>query len=196
MKGQRKPRAVAVCLFVLILAARVTTHAQEVYIQAPLQYQLFMKILKYDRNLLTKGGNELAIGIVYQGGFRSSYLAMEDFRKAMNEAEEKQFGDLPIRVVLIDLDKQADFEAGILTNKVSVLYVTPLRAFELARITSLSRARKIVTLTAVADYVAKGISVGLGLKDERPEIIVNLQASREEGADLSSNLLKLARVIR
>jgi len=37
--------------------------------------------------------------------------------------------------------------------------------------------------------------VGVGLKGESPEIIINLPAAREEGSDFSSSLLKLARVI-
>jgi hypothetical protein len=53
----------------------------------------------------------------------------------------------------------------------------------------------MLTLTGVAEYVRAGIAVGIGVRDDRPEILVNLAAARAAGADFSAQLLLLARVI-
>jgi hypothetical protein len=37
--------------------------------------------------------------------------------------------------------------------------------------------------------------VGIGSKAGKPKILINLKASREEGADFSSQLLKLSKII-
>ena len=44
-------------------------------------------------------------------------------------------------------------------------------------------------------YVEAGLSVGLDIERDRPQIVVNLEASRAEGADFGAQLLKLARVL-
>jgi hypothetical protein len=44
--------------------------------------------------------------------------------------------------------------------------------------------------------VDEGIAIGLDLKAERPEIVVNLEGARAEGADFTAQLLKLARLVQ
>ncbi len=44
-------------------------------------------------------------------------------------------------------------------------------------------------------YVNQRFAVGLEIKDQKPEIIINLSSTRAEGSDFSANLLKLCRII-
>ena len=64
------------------------------------------------------------------------------------------------------------------------------------KITNLSRDKKILTLTGVPDYVDSGLTVGIGTKGRKPRIIINLLAAKAEGADFSSGLLNLAKVVK
>jgi hypothetical protein len=50
-------------------------------------------------------------------------------------------------------------------------------------------------LTGVPDYIYNGISVGIDIKGEKPEILINLKSSKLEGADFSSQLLKISTII-
>ena len=68
-------------------------------------------------------------------------------------------------------------------------------AFETEKITGVSRAKKVITLTSVPDYVESGLAVGIGVKGGKPRIIINLPAAKAEGANFSSQLLRLAKVI-
>ena len=45
------------------------------------------------------------------------------------------------------------------------------------------------------EYVEEGIAVGIGLRNMRPLILINLEAARAEGAAFSSQLLSLARIV-
>lgn len=190
----RPGKALRVVGLVFLLGCRLFG-AQEMALPSSLQYQLFLKILKYDRHLTANMGPELIIGIFYQSGFRNSLQAMEAFQAAVEATTQKEFQNVTVKAVPIDLDNEPDLEKTLASNKVSLIYVAPLRAYDLKAITSLSRAKKLVTLTGVPDYADKGVAVGVGLKGENPEIIINLPAAREEGSDFSSSLLKLARVI-
>ena len=90
---------------------------------------------------------------------------------------------------------RANLRVAISRNKVNILYIAPLRTLELNRITRLSRARKLMTLTGVPHYVKSGLAVGIGVRGKNPRIIINLPAARAEGSNFSSQLLRLAKVI-
>ncbi len=155
-----------------------------------LQFSLFYRILTYDRTLERRLAGGLVIGIVYQHRFRSSALARE---QALRQQPPAGVG-FQARFVSIDLDEGVDLASVVAEAGCDVLYVAPLRAVGIRTITAVSRARGLLTLTGVADYVEAGLAVGVGLRGDRPEILVNVAASRAEGADFSAQLLRLARI--
>ncbi len=55
---------------------------------------------------------------------------------------------------------------------------------------------KILTLTGVPEYVEKGLSIGVWIKGERPALLINLAASKAEGADLDSQFFNLVTIVR
>jgi hypothetical protein len=179
----------------LIFFFTATFHAQEMAAPIPLQLALFFKILPFDRNLKSRVGDEIVMGIVYQKKSRTSLNSKEEMVKVMNNFSVKEVEDIPIRQVLIDID-DVDLASAISNNKIDVLYITPLSAVGIKEITEISRANKITTLTGVPVYVESGLAVGIGTKDEKPQIIINLPAAKAEGADFSSQLLKLVKVIK
>ena len=50
-------------------------------------------------------------------------------------------------------------------------------------------------MTGVPEYVDQGVAVGVGIRKDRPLIIVNLEQARAEGSVFSSQLLALARIV-
>jgi hypothetical protein len=53
----------------------------------------------------------------------------------------------------------------------------------------------MTTFTGVPLYVEQGVALSIGIVRERPQIIVNLAATRAEGSDFTSQLLRLCKVI-
>ena len=172
------------------------SQAQEIEVPVKLQIPLFLKILTFDRNLKARVGDEIVIGIVYQKKFRTSLNVKDEFANTMEELAVKSLKDIPIRSVSIDIDDQPDLARAISRDPIDILYITPLRAMEIRTIAAISRAKQVITLTGVPDYVESGIAVGLGIKDNKPQIIINLQAAKAEGADFNSQLLSLSKVIK
>ena len=169
------------------------SHAQEIAVPVNLQYSLFSKVLPFDRNFRQRVDSVVTIGIIYQSKFRLSLDVKNEFVFAVNEASGVPIANLPVRLVPMDIDN-ADHVKIIDRAKVSFLYVAPIRAVDLSMITDISRARGILTLTGVEEYVKSGISVGIGTKGGRPQILINLAASKDEQADFSSQLLKLSKI--
>jgi hypothetical protein len=164
-------------------------------VPAPTQASLFAKILTFDRNLKERAGKELKIGVLYQKKVRSSLEAHEEFLRAMCGDPGQRIEGLPVRCVAVEWTGAPDLGAAVAREGIRVLYVAPLRAVAIEEIVAVSRARKVTTLTGVPEFVEKGIALGLALRAERPLVLVHLAAARAEGADLNSQLLKLARVL-
>jgi hypothetical protein len=167
---------------------------QEMQVPAELQARLFVKILSYDRNLEARAGKDVTVGILVQRRYRASLESAEQMAAAIRALPRPSASESRLHPVLVDAELEGLAER-LEKAEVEVLYVTPLRAMSAAEVAKLTRPRAIRTLTGVPAYVREGLCVGVAVRDDRPEIIVNLPASRAEGAELSSQLLNLARVI-
>jgi hypothetical protein len=84
---------------------------------------------------------------------------------------------------------------ALIHERTDVVYLTPVRGVELDPITSAARAGGMTTFTGVPLYVEQGLALSVGIVRERPQIIVNLPATRAEGSDFTSQLLRLCKVI-
>lgn len=158
------------------------------------QVPLFLKLLGFDRNLHPQVGGELTVGIVYQGGNRESLVAKELALTLMRDSSIKVDGR-SLHIVLIDLDQREIGEA-LTAHAIAVIYVAPLRAVDVRTIARASRAALVRSFTGVTRYVDQGLAIGVGLRGDLPQIIINLPAARLEGADYPAQLLKLARVVQ
>lgn len=168
--------------------------AQEMPVPVDIQLVLFFKILSFDRNLKEKVGEEILIAVCYERTFAGSLGARNELLKLLKELPVSEIEDVPLRFVSVDIS-----EAGVVDTisrvGADILYVTPLHSVTIETITTASRAGKILTFTGVPDYVESGLAVGIGIKEEKPLIIINEPAAEAEGANFSSQLLKLAKVI-
>lgn len=180
----------------LIFLWTATSWTQEIAVPVNVQFPLFLKILTFDRNLKERVGDEIVIAIFYQGKFKRSLNVRDQLVKVTDESPIKEIEDIPIRYVSIDISEKTDLAKALSKNKVDILYITPLRALRIKTITNVSRAKKIMTLASVPDYVESGLSVGIGIKGEKPLIIINLPAAKAEGVNFDSELLKLAKVVK
>ena len=168
-------------------ASRVPLAAQEMPVPVEVQVPLLLKILTFDR-ALTGVADPLVVGIVFQRHNRASAAVEQEVRIRLAAAAR------PVRIVGIDLDETPDLRAALLRGGVQVLYVAPLQAVSISTLTAATRGESVVSVTGVPRYVDQGLAVGIDLKDMRPKIVVNLAASRAEGAAFSAQLLNLARL--
>lgn len=169
--------------------------AQNLEVPIEVQYALLLKILTFDRNLNNRVGTEIVLGVVYQKKFKMSEQTKDLLVQQMTESAIKTVDGIPIRYTIIDVDRE-DLSQQVARDPVDLLYITPLRAFDLDEINKISANFQVLTLTGVPDYVESGIAVGIGIKGDRPLIIIHLASAKKAGADFSSQILKLAKVIQ
>ena len=172
--------------------------AQDLAVPVSVQIPILAKVLNFDRRLPERAGGTLVIGVLFQSRYRTSANVAAEVCRTLDELPSGALGaleSLERSCVPIDLDGKLALDSLLRARRVRVLYVSPLRAFPLESVVLVSRAERITTVTGVARYVENGLAIGVDMKGERPEIVINLSASRAEGADLNAHLLKLARVV-
>ena len=179
---------------VLFLISPLT--GEEIPVPLDLQAKLLLKILTFDRNLEKRADSAVVVGIVYNPENTDSKKAKSEFSKALEKYSDKKVKGLPVSQIGLKYSSWAGLLDNIKSYNVSVLYVTSGNSDNLKGVLKASRADSVLTVTGVPKYVEEGVSIGFGLKENKPEIIVNLSSAEAEGADFSSQLLKLAKVIK
>lgn len=89
-------------------------------------------------------------------------------------------------------------EYSVLKERIATanaVYVLP--GVDSASVKALCRESRVLSISAVPSLVEEGdFSIGVGVRNGRPQILVNLSELEAEGHQVSSELLKLARVIQ
>ncbi len=181
-------------LVALGLCAVLTRGAvgQEMSVPVPTQVSFLTRILAFDRNL-DRMGEEIVVGVLYQPRFRASLNAKNAVLAAGHE--HPWIMDLPVRYVAAEMADSAQLHRELVRQGVDIVYVTPLRAVAVEEVVAVCRALRLLSFTGVPEYVSRGLVMGVGSRGERPLILVNLSAARASGAELSSELLKLAQIV-
>lgn len=179
-----------------VLVTGVIKAQDDVVVPASVQAALFAKIATFDRTLPAAAKKTLVIGVLYQRRVRASLEFKDDLVRALAAVPGQRIANMAFHVTAIDWDGIEDIGALLDREAVQILYVTPLRAVSIEQIAAAAKSRGVRTWTAVPDYVERGLGIGIGLRGDRPLILVNLPQAQAEGCDLSSQLLRLARVIQ
>ena len=180
----------------LLTAIAVPLLAQDIEIPVKTQWSLICKLLPFDRNLTFRSGDKIVIGIFYQDRYRLSLNVKNEMCETIEKNPDLTIAGLPCKYVALDLGNLDSIDSLVSAEGVNLAYVAPLRAVDLTTITDLCRKSHILSITGVPEYVEQGISLGFGLKGDKPTILINREASYAEGADFSSQLLKLAKAVK
>jgi hypothetical protein len=149
------------------------------------QLSLYQKIWKLDRSLAARPA--LVLAVLYQ----ETYAASSDARDAVMIWAQAS----GVRCVFVAID-QKTAEAALHGVLADVFYVTPMRGADIQQIARIARARQIRTMAGLTEYVPIGLSVGIGVRNDRPLIMINLDAAKAEGAAYQAQLLQMAEIVR
>ena len=172
-------------------------HAQEMAAPAEVQIPLLFKILTFDRGLGARPpGKVIVIAVVFQTGFRASLVARNQIVDALKAMQDATISGHPVRWVAVEWKDGEQLRQALIHERTDVVYLTPVRGVELDSIIRTARAGGMTTFTGVTRFVEQGLALSVGIVRERPQIIVNLPATRAEGSDFTSQLLRLCKVIQ
>lgn len=191
------PRIIAtLCIVVLLGTRSVAAAPSEAEAAASARWVLIaLRVLAYDKTIATrKPGDTVTIGLLAgskAGGQKERELWQAGFAKL----PRVKVGGRPVRVVMLDYKSEQAFEAALVKHAPAAVIVSSDLVGEQPAIRKITRARDVLTLTQREQAVQAGFAVGLVAGQERAEIIVNIEAAREEGVRFGAGLLQLARLV-
>ena len=122
------------------------------------------------------------------------HQSVESFTKSVNELgiaiKDKEATVLPF-----DISGKGNIRSFLKNNKIKLLYITPIRGIDISEITKICKEEGVLTITGVEEYSINQVSVVLSLEDNKLQIMINQKSSKQEGADFSSRLLRIAKLI-
>lgn len=182
-------------IILLVLAAISVTSAQQLAVPVDVQLPLLFKVLSYDRTLSAKTTAQLHVGILFQRSVRASVETKDAVLALQAAGALNDLDGIPLEFVPIDITDEPGWPATLAFIEPNILYVTPLHGVAVQSIATICRGHQIASITGVPEYVERGLSIGISGTEGKPQIIVNLSASIEEGLHIGSQALKLARLV-
>ena len=171
-------------------------YCQEIAVPIETQIPLFFKIISFDRTINKSGNSKFEIIIIYQKTYKySQNIKNEILNVFENNSSFSSFNSKIIEINSLSLDVESDLNDYLASHRVDCVYLTPFRAVNIETLDGILTKNKVLSFSTVPDYVYDGICFGLDVKGERPNILINLPVSRAVGAEFSSQLLKMSKVI-
>ena len=165
---------VCVCLFVVFTGVS-SLMAEEVDVGPPkLQAGLFLKLLAFNKGLAS--GGDISIYV----------MGSPEFAAEMKTSIGRPVGQAKIGAVI-----QGD---TLPAERPEVIYVA--NASMTDTVIEYARANHIMSITGRPDQVEKGVTLGVGVLEGKPRVLLNLTSSKQEGIDWNPALLKISTVIK
>lgn len=177
----------ACALFLLVGAS--DSEAPE--LPADLQLQLLAKVLSFDRSNAL--GDEIVIAVLYQREFPASVRARDALLEAARNLAPAS-GGTPISVVAVAHgDGHVD---RLRAAGADVVLIAPLRSVDLRRTAAQVRAAGMRTASGTPTHGRGVAAVSFLVRDGRPRIVIDERLAQQEGAQFSSQLLRVVEVVR
>jgi hypothetical protein len=202
--GARGGGTVALCIAMLAFAAvprlwgagLVSGARAEGHVPPSRQAVIVVRALGYDANLKTRVGDTVNIAVLHKRGHAGSELMAGIMAKAFGALEVTKVEGLPILVSRMAYAGADALKKSLRGGGIDLLFVCEELEGDLAEITGVTRQVKVLTVGSTERLIAEGLSLGVFEVDAKCTILINLPASRLEGVSFTTDLLRLARVIR
>jgi hypothetical protein len=161
--------------FVLILLCLSSAVRGESYESAPpkIQAAIFLKLLAFAKEL---GTGDISIHVV----------GSPEFADEMKKSVGREIG----KAKIVSVEETSE----VPSQKPSVLYVGDPAKLE--EIIAYTRNNKVLSITGIPDLVAKGVTLGVGVAEGKPKILLNVSASEKEGVVWNPAILKISTLIK
>lgn len=184
-------RAISSFLSISLLLFSASALA-EMTVPVDLQLDLLKRVVRFERGFAARGGARLRFVIVERAGDSGSERVANQLKQALEHAPE-----IAGKQVAVELEPFVSARA--LRKRVEgaqIIYLAPGLEAELPAIAAALGELPAITIAADGDAVVQGAVLGFELFSSRPRIVLNLGQAGRQGLDFSSDLARLARVVR
>ncbi len=181
----------------LLLLISTMAHAEPTEAEAKTSARrvlIALRILAYDKALAERNvGDTVTIAIV-STSTAIGRAERERWQAGFALVPKVKVGGRAVRIVAFDYDSRKAFGAALAKHAPAAVIVAPDLDARIPEIRTETRARHVVSISTERALRA-GLSVAIVPRQERDEILINLEASRAEGARFAAGLLQLAKLV-
>ena len=154
------------------------------------------RALAYDSNLVGRAGSQVVLAVVYKAGNPNFEKEAAAWFAEFSKLESYKVRGQPFHAVMAPFTSEDALDKTMGELHAVALFVCPGLEDEAAAIKRLSQKHKITTIGSREEQVTAGLALGVFSLSGKLVVVVNLPASRAEGAKFDSDLLRLAKVIQ
>ncbi len=158
------------------------------------QIAILERAFGYVYGLKQQAGSSVTLAVLFKPGSSSSESSADSWVNGFKSID-KVVG-LPFSAVKHGYESPERLKSLATEKDIDIFFVCDGLESELSGIKDVSRAEKILTVGAKESLVTRGLTLGVFAEGDRHTIVVNLGAAGAEGVTFSSEMLRLARVIR
>jgi YfiR/HmsC-like len=168
--------------------------AEEAPVPISLQVELLLKVAAYDKNLPQRAAGRLRLTILVKKDDPDSARSAAQARSSLSKTSDVL--GLPLESNSVSHSDAPALAQLVRSTNVGVLYLMPgFVESELVAIAQACAGLSVLSVGALARYAEQGTVLALDLVGGKPKLIVHLARAKRQHVDLSSNVLKLMRVI-
>lgn len=192
--GRKAARALLLLVVALgVLPAGDARGADDVVaVPEGLQAELLAKVAGYDRSFAGRAGDRAHVIIVAKPGDDNSSRAAARLETALRALPN--IGGLPHDEVVVSYAGAAALAPLVRARHAAIVYFTPGFGADLDPIRASLDGVDVLSVSAVADYVPRGIVLGFDLVSGKPKLLVHLGQARRQNVAFKAEVLKMMRV--
>jgi hypothetical protein len=159
--------------------------------------KILMRVLTYDRQLESRqDAGSVRVAVLFSPGDDASVKEKDAVLAALGALKSLKIKGLALDFAAIPYQNAGALEGAVKVRRTASLYVCAGLASAVGDIKGLAARLKIATMSGSEPFTRSGLAFAAVEKDGKGQIIVNLDASKEQGLDLDAALLGLAVVLR
>ena len=161
-----------------------------------LQAKLFLTALTYDKNLEKEADKQLDIGILYFPESPQSKEEALNLSKTLEGFKDKKISGRNFHTAILTYQGNGGLKKKIVDEHIDVLFIASGKKELVHEVLKITQSEKMLSCTSKAEYVTTcGVTMAVGLKDNKPKIYLNLSSAKREGADFSAKFLRVAEIV-
>lgn len=159
---------------------------------------LLFRILAFDRGLPARSPSKVStVVVLYRGGSSASEARYKEVSAALDVlARKASISGMSVRVAGSSFSTLGGLEEDLVRNKASAVFICPGLEDSAAAIVGLADKHRVLSFADDDKLLRHGVGVAILRRDAKASVVVNLKATRTQGADLDSAFLKLVEVLR
>ena len=186
----RRPSFWKLSLAMLLYATVAAT--EEPSVPVGLQVELLSRVSSYDRNFASRAGDRALVLVVFRQGNLDSVSVSRELTRAFQSAAN--IGGVPAEVAAVDYATASGLAEEAKRRKVSIVYFAPGFGDEIGKLSAAFTGTDVLTVSAIASDVPKGIVLGFDLASGRPKLLVHLSQAKKQNAAFKAEALRLMKV--